>query len=324
MKIAVITPSRPHFGNTLTQLPFLSALKKQYGECEITLWTKFDTSKILLVNNGADHVINYHKWSSVKLLKRFNAEHYDVVYNLRSGSGRVHLLIGLFSNAKVKYGLSDASIFKHYYDKFLCLKKGTMYIANTHLKLLELVTRKKYTTDIITSVLTDNKQANYVHNILALLPGGGAGAFKRWPLDNYIKCAEEISIASKTTIKRIVFILGPDEHSYETQIPKMINEIKVEIAHSPSVASLIELALNTKLAIANDCGPAHIFQMMKTPMISLWGWKNEDSPPYDTMKEWFLSYENAWAVTPNDEDKSIQAISRKKITTVALAQLNRL
>jgi ADP-heptose:LPS heptosyltransferase len=319
INICIITPSRPHFGNTLTQLPFIMALKKAYGDCTVTLWSKFEASQVLVQPNAADKMINYSQLSSRQLLRDINSNHYDIIYNLRSGSGRIHLLLKLFSNAPTLYGLSRSNVYKYCYDKFVKITKGNVYIAHTHLQLLEHVTNLRCDTEIIGDLL-DNKPK--ISTTLTLLPGGGAGDYKKWPLSSYISCAEKLSCQSDQ-INRIVIVLGPDERDYRSLIPKEIDNVPVEIEESPSLLRLIELAHATRLAIANDCGPAHIFQMMKTPMITLWGWKDKHSSPYATMQEWYLNHEHSWAIVPNDDSRKIQSITVEKVTSLAHTLLSR-
>jgi ADP-heptose:LPS heptosyltransferase len=319
MKIAVFVPSRPHFGNILTQLPFLCALKEEYPNATIDIWSKFQQSKLLLTVNAADSLINYKKFSFIKLISELNAQQYDVAYNLYSGSDKVHIAIGL-SKIKETFGHSNNKLHKFCYQKHLKVHKGFQYIANSHLALLNTIRSRHYTPNIIKSLVNTNTQKESMG--LTLLPGGGAGDYKRWALKHYLITAEQIAL-QHPELSVINWVLGPDEKHYEESIPNKIANIPTQIHHTPTVSDLIELALSSKLSIANDCGPTHIFQMLTVPLITLWGWKNSKASPYNTMSEWFYSYEHSWAITPNEEDKCINAITTNKVTTLALAQLNR-
>ncbi|PKG38101.1 glycosyltransferase family 9 protein [Psychromonas sp. Urea-02u-13] len=319
MKIAVFIPSRPHFGNILTQLPFLCALQKEYPNAEIEIWSKFEQSKVLLTVDISKTLINYKKFSFFQLVNALNERKYDVIYNLYSGSDKVHAAIGL-SNVKVTFGHSNKKIHKHCYQKHIQISKGFQYIANSHLALLNSIKSTDYTPDIIRSLATKSSVKNKTE--LTLLPGGGAGEYKRWHLDKYLATAESIA-QSNATLTSINWILGPDEAHYKHSIPSHIVNIPVRLHQSPNIFQLIDIAELSVLSIANDCGPTHIFQMLMVPLITLWGWKDEKLSPYNTMTEWFYSHENSWAVVPNENEKCINAITVDKVSSLALAQINR-
>ncbi|MGF1903809.1 glycosyltransferase family 9 protein [Aliivibrio salmonicida] len=319
MKIAVFVPSRPHFGNILTQLPFFCALKAEYPNAKIEVWSKFEQSKVLHAVDTVTSIINYKKFSFFRLVNELKSHKYDAVYNLYSGSDKVHIAIGL-SKIKETFGHSNNILHKYCYQKHLKVQKGFQYIANSHLTLLNTVRDKHYTPNIIKSLVDTNTSKESMG--LTLLPGGGAGDYKRWALKHYLATAEEIA-THYPKLSVINWVLGPDEKHYEESIPSNIANIPTKIHHSPTVSSLIELALSSKLSIANDCGPTHIFQMLTVPLITLWGWKSREASPYNTMSEWFYSYENSWAITPNEEDKCINSISVDKVCSLALAQLKR-
>lgn len=320
-KIAVIAPARPHFGNTLTQLPFLVALRKAYGDCEITVWSKFESSRILVVNQGANRVVNYQDMSVFSFLRAFNREHYDIVFNLRSGCDKAHILIGLLSNAKKKYAYSIKKYNRYLYDQHLLLPKGQIYIANVYLRLLERVTKQRYDVSIIQDV---TGHISCCKDTLVLLPGGGAGEFKRWPVERFVEVMNLVTHTPAHGLKHVVVILGRDEQAYHSYFFHSVNHVPVEVVDSPGVEHLIEIAQSTKLAIANDCGPAHIFQMNRCPIIMIWGYKKADHPPFHQMPEWSLPTANSWNIVPDDEHQSIQSISAQRVASLAVAQLNHL
>ncbi|MCP4323536.1 MAG: glycosyltransferase family 9 protein [Psychromonas sp.] len=319
MKVAVFVPSRPHFGNILTQLPFLCALQKEYPNADIEIWSKFEQSKVLLSVNISKTVINYKKFSLFRLVNALNAKKYDAIYNLYSGSDKVHAAIGL-SNVKVTYGHSNKKIHKQCYKKHVRISKGFQYIANSHLALLNIIKNTNYTPDIIRSLATKPSVKNKTE--LTLLPGGGAGEYKRWHLNHYLATAD--SVAQKNTdLTCINWILGPDEAHYKESIPSHIANIPVRLHQNLNIYQLIDVAESSVLSIGNDCGPTHIFQMLMVPLITLWGWKDEKTSPYNTMTEWFYSHEHSWAVVPNEKEKCINTITVDKVSTLALAQIKR-
>lgn len=319
MRVAVFVPSRPHFGNILTQLPFLCAIQKEYPDAEIELWSKFEQSKVLLSVNISKTLINYKKFSFYRLINELNKKRYDIIYNLYSGSDRVHAAIGL-SNTKVTFGHSNKKIHKYCYKQHICINREFQYIANSHLGLLNSIKNTNYTPDIIRSLAIKPDDKNKTE--LTLLPGGGAGEYKRWHLNHYL-AASELIAEDNPDLTCINWILGPDETHYKESIPNKIANIPVNIHNSPNIFQLIAIADSSILSIANDCGPTHIFQMLMVPLITLWGWKDKNTSPYYTMAEWFNSYESSWAIVPNEADKCINSISVDKVSALATAQIKR-
>lgn len=316
MKIAVFVPSRPHFGNILTQFPFFCALKDKYPNANVTVWTKHDESQLLIKNQLVEKVVNYKKESTLKLISRVRRQGYDMVYNLYSRSDRVHLAVGL-SGAKYKYGHSESKFYRGLYTELKHILKGDQYIANTHLYLLNN-DDNQYTPKIIKTLSSGKNDFNQVN----IVPCGGAGSYKKWNIDNYIKLAELI-VDNTSSVEKVNFILGDSEKNVIDIIPESYKGIVFSKVVNPSVTELIDLAEQSIITIGNDCGPIHIFQMSETPLITLWGWKNEFSSPHGTMTEWFYSHENSWPLVPNESEKNINGISVNKVLCAVLAQLNR-
>ncbi|SDH77212.1 ADP-heptose:LPS heptosyltransferase [Vibrio xiamenensis] len=318
MNIAVFVPSRPHFGNILTQLPFLCGLKQVHPDAKITIWTKFDTSRVLIGADAADELINYKNFGFLRLLTSLNQKKYDAIYNLYPGSDKVHFAIGL-CNSKHKYGYSNSAFHNVCYQKHQKCERDLQYIANSHLSLLNSIHDTQITTDIIGNLISAESRQK-PNDQVTLLPGGGAGDYKRWPIEKFIQTAEKLATP---LVSQINFILGPEESKYRELIPSQINAVPVKVYDCPSVLQLIDIGHHSALSIGNDCGPAHIFQMLSIPMITLWGWKCPRTTPYGTLKEWFHSHERSWALVPNEQTKDISSITVEKVSTLAQAELLR-
>jgi ADP-heptose:LPS heptosyltransferase len=317
MKVAIFVPNRHQFGNILTQIPMLCAIKKEYPNAEIDIWSKVKQSSILTEVINVNELIIYKKYNLIRLIKELNTKNYDAIYNLYAGSDKVHLSIKL-CNASNTFGHSSKPIHRFCYKKHLIIRKGAQYIANTHLSLFNYANATNYQCSILGDI---NPHYNAAPTGLTLLPGGGAGEYKRWPIESFMAVAKEIASKKVTSIESINWILGPDESHYAKLIPDHINDIKVNVYQSPNVKTLVEIAQSSALTIGNDCGPTHVFQMLDIPIITLWGRENDERHPVSAIPEWFNSREHAWALFPNEKGRTIQTISISKVFSLAFAEL---
>ncbi|QIA64476.1 lipopolysaccharide heptosyltransferase family protein [Vibrio astriarenae] len=322
--IAVFVPHRDQFGNITTQLPMLCALREEYPSAEITLYSKTDNSSLLASCGVADHVVNYSSWSTRALLSHVNSKKFEQVYNVYSGSERIHCVV-MLSNAKKKYGFSNSKWVHRFgnYDHHIFTQKGKQYIALNNLELVNQVSQKQYDTTIIEKYgsLTEMKPNNVV-----VLPGGGAGAFKVWDIENYCEVVSELDKQFNGQGQyAFTFVLGPDEAEKQQVIEKQLAGYdNVYIAQSPNITDLIALASKASLVLSNDCGPCHIFQMLKAPMIMVWGWqeiKNGWRSPYHVLTEWYLAHDASWCVFPAEDKKNINAIVPEQVTDIATTYL---
>lgn len=317
-KIAVFNVGRKCFGNTVLQLPFFVALKQHYPDCHITLFTSQQTSQVLLFDGCVDQIISDRKVSPVRLSSMIKTGEYDLLFNLRRTSGRIHLSCAL-SGMSNKYAYTTNRFHDVYYRKNVVFDKCTMYPAVAYLSLLNEVTDSQYKTDIIRTLTPASEQRP---NALTLLPGGSSHP-KKWPIGHYIKAAEQLVCDEqlKYKIEQVNIVLGPQEEEYLSQIPESIGVIPVCIHKQPNVKQLVELASQSVLALSNDCGPGHIFQMSKVPMVVLFGWIDGVSP-YHVIQEWFLSHNHSCAVTPDAELKHIETIPVEKVVGIAKVMAN--
>jgi len=323
-KIAIIAPNRHHFGNIMTQLPLFCALRKKYPDAEITVWTKLETHQFLIKCKAVDKVEVFKGNSLLKLIFRLRKEKYDELFNIYSGSEKAHIA-SAFSGAIKKLGFSNNKWMSFCYDYFLVVQKGQRYIAFNNLALLNYFDKIEVKPSIISML---NETDNQLHKIkketlsVVLVPGGGAGSYKRWDINNYCETAKYLLETCKS-VEVIQFVLGPGEKKYLSVIHQMLPQNKVKIYDAPSVPTLIELAENSDLVIGNDCGPMHIFQMMESPIIMLWGWGDDGCSPIETMREWFYPNEHSWSMVPSIHHKTINSIPVRKICLLSNMILSR-
>ncbi len=133
---------------------------------------------------------------------------------------------------------------------------------------------------------------------VVFMVGGGAGAFKRWGVHNYMALADRLKglMGRDTTF---TFVLGPDEKQ-ETALLQQHPRPDFRLLVSRPLAEIAQVSLKARLTVANDCGPSHIAQNACGPYVGLF---NEPNP------QWFWQRKNSASVTPTDGTDNIQAIT---------------
>ncbi|MBP6019243.1 MAG: glycosyltransferase family 9 protein [Burkholderiaceae bacterium] len=133
---------------------------------------------------------------------------------------------------------------------------------------------------------------------VVMMPGGGAGQFKRWGVRNYVALADQL----KTVLGQdasFCFILGPAEVE-ETAYLQSLARPDFQLLISQPIADIAYVALHSRLIVANDCGPSHLAQNTCRPYVGLFNEPN---------LEWFWSRDNSASVTPTNGTTDIQSIS---------------
>lgn len=111
---------------------------------------------------------------------------------------------------------------------------------------------------------------------VGLVPGAGDRG-KCWPLDRYVALAREQPKRGRIP----VFILGPAEHDWLPSLRAAVPEALIPGWHdgelAPELGSPLQIAaIGSRLAVAvaNDCGTAHMLAAGDPPLVSLFGYTN--------------------------------------------------
>lgn len=300
--IVIALKGRRNFGDLVCYLPLIMKLKAQNSGCKVTILGHFPQCKLLCFPGAADEFIDYSTITTLQLIKLVKGN-FDFFINFNSSSFKMKCLGFLFFKNKEKVSIKLEEIKNTY----------------TAYKVLSAIGWEEKDTTIISN-LSSNKTKD--SSYLSLLPGGGgttgSGTFKRWDLKNFISTAECI-IEKDRGFSKVVFILGNNEKEYLDLIPEEINGIPVSIALNYSIPDLIDVAINSRLAISNDCGPSHIFHMLEKNMVTLFGVSNKNNSPYDVIKSWYLERENACSLVVPYNRRDINAISTDKCAKLALS-----
>lgn len=105
---------------------------------------------------------------------------------------------------------------------------------------------------------------------IGFAPGAGQQK-KMWPLDRFI----EVARAQEKKGRKVLFILGPAEHSWLGHLKKSVPTALFPLQESPEFLKnpfyTVAIAKHCDCLIANDSGTGHLLGLAQRPLISLFG-----------------------------------------------------
>lgn len=287
--IAIFMQNRDFFGAQIVHIPLIKALKKEYPNHTITLFSKHSISTIL--QDFVDEiVIEQGKFSTMRKYLSIKA---DISINLRKRSSLINLYIALF-NRHQKIGF-DSFLTKLFFNHTK-EHNSTIYRAQNYLNLIDQ-------TIAYDSIQKEKR--------IIIIPGAGEG-FKIYPLHHYLTLATKLS--KRFPEYEIAFVLGQKEINMRPDIEKGF-----KVYESLAIAELFSVIQSASLVITNDCGPSHIAQISSLPHIILYS--DEKGSGEAVKQEWFNPKENAQYLL-SKSNQSIDTIEVDDIFRVATKLLD--
>lgn len=291
----VFIRSMHFFGDQLVTYPLLYQLRKSRPDDHVCVVAH---DPVQSYYSGLPWVDSFVLASGFTAKYRSMPAHTNLVVALHHSSEQYSLLSAV-RGARIRLGFDNRRAFDFLWTHS-CKKDSGEYIGLANLHLL----RTLYDFSPIEAAqgcmawIASNKTEPVQTSDVVFMVGGGAGAFKRWGLDNYMALADRLKLllGSDTTF---TFILGPAE-AEETALLKQCARPDFRLLVSRPQAEIAHVSLNARLIVANDCGPSHIAQNAGGPYVGIF---NEANP------EWFWQRGNSRAVVPADGSSDIQAIT---------------
>lgn len=137
---------------------------------------------------------------------------------------------------------------------------------------------------------------------IVLMPGGGAGDYKRWPIEHYVALADLL----KPTLMpqaSFCFVLGPDEAEQYRWLQSLGRSDFVYLMTRP-LAEIAKAVMGAKLVVANDCGPSHLAQFAGVPYVGVF---------HESNREWFWARETSADVLPQDGTCEIKNVTPEQV-----------
>jgi len=137
---------------------------------------------------------------------------------------------------------------------------------------------------------------------IVLMPGGGAGDYKRWPIEHYVALAD---LLKSTLVPQasFCFVMGPDEAEQYRWLKSLGRSDFVYLMTRP-LSEIAKAVLGAKLVVANDCGPSHLAQFAGVPYVGVF---------HESNREWFWTRETSADVLPLDGTCEIKNVTPEQV-----------
>lgn len=133
---------------------------------------------------------------------------------------------------------------------------------------------------------------------IVLMPGGGAGDYKRWPIEHYVAL---VDLLKPALIPRATFcfVMGPDEAEQYRWLQSLGRKDFVYLMTCP-IADIARAVMAAHLVVANDCGPSHLAQFAGVPYVGVF---------HESNREWFWTRDTSIDILPQDGTHEIKNVT---------------
>ena len=305
--IAVFLRKKSRLGDQLVAFPLLYQLKQSWPDAKISVVSRRNTLNHYAALPWVSQFV--HADSIYGQLKA--ARNADLAICLHESSERYSLATAL-GGVKSRMGFENGRLFDRFWTHRYPNNLGE-YIALSNLKLLATAKDFDFANAMRGGFLELARQSTVscLPNTIAFMPGGGAGAFKRWPIEHYLRLAELLNAEIGGEVS-FSFYLGPQERrERDVVLAQARPNYRVEWCRSvPAIAAGL---MRARLVVANDCGPSHIAQCLATPYVGIF---NQPNP------HWFWTRHGALSVVPDNGTSDITSIAPKRVAIACHAILS--
>lgn len=283
MKILVI--SLAGIGDTLLATPLLHELRLNFPGAQIDVLVKEAGARDLLETNPhigfvhCENMLKQSKWKTLRGLRRFRAQKYDVSINTYPQSRIHYRMVTRWIGARER--LSHTYENWGWLDSWLVTKTTpqdySLHSIENNLRLLSLIGAQpkllKHDSEIFLSASEEKWATDTVrelgltgHKVLGVHVGSGTTknlALRRWPLENYIELFRQLT-ASRSNV-RVVLFGGPEESQDHARVMREFSSGAVMVAPSRSLRQAAALAARCHAFLSVDTALMHVAAAVKVP-----------------------------------------------------------
>ena len=297
--VVVYIRSMVFLGTQIVAFPLLYQIKQFWPDCHLRVVGQDDLAKHY---ESLPWVDEYVRANRLKQNYRALGRKPDLVIALHFASEQFSL-VSLVKGVKVRVGFRNGRIsdifWTHTYKK-----DYSEYMGAANLKLLAAYRPFDIAVAARACVAAIAEQRDQTPEAadVVFMPGGGAGEYKRWPVERYVELADKLRQRMGNDT-RFCFVLGPDEQLESDWLQRLNRDDFVLLANRP-LPELAWLALQARLIVANDCGPCHYGQFAGVPYVGVF---HEPNP------EWFWQRDNTADVVPKMANRDIKSIDSSDV-----------
>lgn len=302
--------NREFYGANIVSLPVIYALKKHAAVDHLTV---FASRGLQGFYSSVVWIDNYSEERSLLRTYFKVPSDVDVYYSMRPGMDGAPL-IGLLKRAGLSIGLGKVSnplngFFDHCHIYTEDIYRAVSYLLPV-IKALSLPMNPDfYMREAMLDIAAGCMMSRSGH--VCLLPGAGAGEFKKWGVEHFYELACTLHVRYPGMV--FDFVVGPSEQAERHFLNSQCGKgLPFRIHESLGLAESVALMASSILVVANDCGPSHFAQCLQRPFIGLYC---EDNP------EWFFPHAQSSAILPEDGG-DIKSITVERVAKTAADLLN--
>lgn len=298
--VVVFAQSRNFLGAVLVHMPLLWSIRRRWAGCRITVYSRCERSRLLAQAGLADEV-HLYRHVTPAFVQDVRRQRPHLLINLHPSSGALHLAAAL-SRANTRIGFrsfSSRPFYTHLIDH-----DRTIYRAHLYCRAATLLGIDADPSGLLRHLAGPRADGPVATSQrICVLPGGGAGAFKRWGIPNFVALCRELR--REWPESDIVFCIGSDDSDSRHALATIPLPERTRVIIDAPLAELCAEIMFSSVVIGNDCGPSHIAQIGGKLFVGLYS--NHDGRLQERLDEWFL---------PRPEARALASAPREDIRRI--------
>lgn len=294
-EVVVFIRSMQFLGTQIVSYPLLYQIKQFWPDCHLRVVAQDNVGKFYLSLPWVDAFTQADKFGAVYHAMHSSA---DMLIVLHFASEK-YAAAALLKRPTYRLGFKNKRmtdfVWTHAHRKDFSeyMGLGNMKLLSTFKTFDESLAARSCIA-VLAAQATD--VADDVADVV-LMPGGGAGEYKRWPIKDFVHLADMLKPTLKSETS-FCFVMGPDE-AKEYAWLQSLNRPDFKFLMTRPIADIAAVVMHAQLVVANDCGPSHLAQFSGVPYVGVFHTLN---------REWFWARPNAVDVLPADGSYEIKQV----------------
>ena len=284
-EVVVFIRSMQFLGTQIVSYPLLYQIKQFWPDCHLRVVAQDNVGKHYLSLPWVDEFVQADRFGAVYRAMNHSADLLIVLHFASDKYGAAALL----KRPRYRLGFKNKRMtdfvwtHSHRKDFSEYMGLGNMKVLSAFKSFDPLVAARACVTAIAAQCAGNPPASADV----VLMPGGGAGDFKRWPVKEFVRLTDLLKSALGAQAS-FCFVLGPDEaKEYAWLLSLERSDFKFLMTRPlPEIAAAV---MQSKLVVANDCGPSHLAQFSGVPYVGVF---------HELNREWFWARNNTADVLP--------------------------